>query len=144
VVIAVVPVVFLVLTWRDVVTPTLPVVLVAVVMVLVVSPSRPGVVPITGLGIVPIVSRLWVGHGWSVVCDQMVGGVAVPPKVVIDHAAVRVVVVVITAAITPVGTRVAAVSKRLGDFEVIARTIETHLGESNPKMGTTYIEGPAK
>jgi hypothetical protein len=68
----------------------------------------------------------------------------VPTEVVIDHPAVGVVIEVIATAIAPVGACVTPVSKGLGDFEEIARTIGAHLGESNAKVGTADVEGSSE
>jgi hypothetical protein len=129
-------VVLLVLPGRDVMAVTLPVVLVAAVVARLRLPPR--------LGIVAIVARPWVGHGWSVVCDQVVRSVSMPTEVVIDDSAVGVVVVVISAAITPIRTGVASIGEWLGHFEVVARTIGTDLGEPDPEVGTSYIEGASE
>jgi hypothetical protein len=131
-----VPVVLLVLPGRDVMTVTLPVVLVAAVVARLRLPPR--------LGVVAIVARPWVGHGWSVVGDQVVRSVSMPTEVVIDDPAVGMVVVVVPTAITPVGASVTPVGERPGHFEVVARAIGAHLGEPDSEMGTSNIEGASE
>jgi hypothetical protein len=121
---------------RCVVTLILPRVLVVEIVTLGVLVSR--------LGVVPVVVRLWVGHGWAVILDHVARSVAVLPKVVIDHPAGGVVVVMIATAIALAGAGVAAVGERPGSFEVVARTVAAHLGETDPEMDTTDVESASE
>jgi hypothetical protein len=130
------PAVLLVLPWWDVVTVTLPVVLVTAVVVLRIPPPR--------LGLPPVDRWLWVRYRWAVIHDHGSRCVAVSAEVVIHRTTRGVVIVVAAAAIAVTGAGVAWVGERLGCFEVVARTIGAHLSESNAEMGTTYIEGSSE